>query len=72
VLRGGQQVGEVLYRHLQIGWPYTKGLPECHFSGCPMFDQLLITLMKLRLNVPDQDLAYWFGVNQFPGALLSG
>ena len=24
-----------------------KGLPECHFSGCAMFDQLLITLMKL-------------------------
>jgi len=41
-----------------------KGLPECHFSGCPMFDQLLITLIKLRLNAPDQDLAYRFGVNQ--------
>ena len=24
-----------------------KGLPECHFCGCPMFDQLLITLIKL-------------------------
>jgi len=47
-----------------------KGLPSCHFSArmsfffCPMFDQLLITLMKLRLNAPDQDLAYRFGVNQ--------
>ena len=41
-----------------------KGLPECHFSGCPMFNQLLITLIKLRLNIPDQDLAYRFGVNQ--------
>ena len=29
-----------------------------------MFDQLLVTLMKLQLNVPDQDLAYRFGISQ--------
>ena len=53
-----------------------KGLPESHSSGCAMFDQLLITLMKLRLNVPDQDLAYRFYISQstvqFQGVLLSG
>jgi len=30
-----------------------KGLPESHFSGCEMFDQLLVTLMKLQLNALD-------------------
>jgi len=29
-----------------------------------MEDQLLLTLMKLRLNVPMLDLAVWFGVNR--------
>ena len=42
----------------------TKGLPENQFLGCNYFDQFLLTLMKLRLNVGDQDLAYRFGINQ--------
>ena len=29
-----------------------------------MFDQLLVTLMKLQLNAPDQDLAYRFSISQ--------
>ena len=41
-----------------------KGLPANYFTGCDIFDQFLMTLIKLRLNVPDQDLAYRFGVNQ--------
>ena len=41
-----------------------KGLPTSFYSGCDIFDQFLMTLMKLRLNVSDQDLAYRFGVNQ--------
>ena len=43
----------------------TKGLPENQFLGCNYFDQFLLTLMKVRLNVGDQDLAYQFGINQF-------
>ena len=41
-----------------------KGLPASYFMGCDIFDQFLMTLIKLRLNVADQDLAYRFGVNQ--------
>ena len=36
----------------------TKGLPDSSF------DHFLMTLMKLRLNCGDQDLAYRFGINQ--------
>ena len=35
-----------------------KGLPTSFYTGCDIFDQFLMTLMKLRLNVSDQDLAY--------------
>ena len=35
-----------------------KGLPANYFTGCDIFDQFLMTLIKLRLNVTDQDLAY--------------
>ena len=41
-----------------------KGLPASFCTGCDIFDQYLMTLIKLRLNVADQDLAYRFGVNQ--------
>ena len=41
-----------------------KGLPASFCTGCDIFDQFLMTLMKLRLNVADQDLAYRFLVNQ--------
>lgn len=40
----------------------TKGLPASFFTGCDIFDQFLITLIKLRLNIADQDLAYRFGI----------
>ena len=33
-------------------------------SALPLFQQFLITLMKLRLNVSDQDIAYRFGITQ--------
>ena len=33
-------------------------------STLPLFQQFLITLMKLRLNVSDQDIAYRFGISQ--------
>ena len=36
----------------------TKGLPDSNF------DYFLMTLMKLRLNCGDQDLAYRFAINQ--------
>ena len=42
-----------------------KGLPENQFLGCSHFDQFLLTVVKLRLNIGDQDLAYRFGINQF-------
>ena len=41
-----------------------KGFPTCFCTGCDIFHQFLMTLIKLRLNVADQDLAYRFGVNQ--------
>ena len=41
-----------------------KGLPASFFTCYDTFDQFLMTLIKLRLNVADQDLAYQFGVNQ--------
>ena len=41
--------------------PYVK---EHHRSALSNFQQFFIVLMKLRLNIFDQDLAYWFGVTQ--------
>ena len=41
-----------------------KGLPVSCFSGCDSFDQFLMTLLQLRLNVADQDLVYRFETNQ--------
>ena len=40
----------------------SRDVPET--SGCPKFDQYLLTLMKLRLNVGDKDLAFRFGISQ--------
>ena len=43
----------------------TVGLPKNYsFGACSTFQQFLITMMKLRLNVGDQDLAYSFGISQ--------
>ena len=33
-------------------------------SSCNVFEQFLIVLIKLRLNLGDQDLAYQFGIHQ--------
>lgn len=33
-------------------------------SSCNLFQQFLIVLMKLRLNLGDQDIAYRFAVSQ--------
>ena len=41
-----------------------KGLPENQFLGCSHFDQFLLTVIKFRLTIGDQDLAYRFGINQ--------
>ena len=41
-----------------------KGIPDRCDSGLGIFNQFLITLMKLRLDVGEQDLAYRFGINQ--------
>ena len=43
----------------------SKGFPENHFSvECNNFDQFLLTVIKLRLNIGYQDLTYRFGINQ--------
>ena len=39
-----------------------KGLPEP--ADCSLFDQYLVTLLKLRLNTGDVDLAFRFGISQ--------
>ena len=39
-------------------------LDKHHNSALPLFQQFLMTLVKLRLNLCDQDLAYRFGVSQ--------
>ena len=41
-----------------------KGIPDSGDSSLGIFNQFLITLMKLRLDVGEQDLAYRFGINQ--------
>lgn len=42
------------------------GLPSDLFTGCSCspFQQFIIVLMKLRLNLGDQDLAYRFAIHQ--------
>ena len=43
----------------------SKRFPENHFSvECSNFDQFLLTVIKLRLNIGDRDLTYRFGINQ--------
>ena len=41
-----------------------KGIPTDDTQACTLFEQFLITLMKLRLNLGDQDLAYRFAISQ--------
>lgn len=42
----------------------SSSLTESKCSSLPLFQQFLIALMKLRLNVADQDIAYRFGISQ--------
>lgn len=42
----------------------SSALAENKCSALPLFQQFLIALMKLRLNVCDQDIAYRFGISQ--------
>ena len=39
-----------------------KGLPES--ADCPLFNQYLLTLVKLRLNIGDLDLSYRLAISQ--------
>ena len=39
-----------------------KGLPES--ADCPLFNQYLLTLVKLRLNIGDLDLSHRFAISQ--------
>lgn len=41
-----------------------KGLPDSCDSGIGNFNQFLITMMKLRLDAGEQDLAFRFGFSQ--------
>ncbi|XP_065889366.1 uncharacterized protein [Dysidea avara] len=54
------------YEVLKIIFDFvSKGLPDCFSGGKKTpFEQFFIALMKLRLNLGDQDLSYRFGVCQ--------
>ena len=41
-----------------------KGIPDSCDSGLSIFNQFLITLMRLRLDLGEQELTYRFGINQ--------
>ena len=41
-----------------------KGLSRDDTQACTLFEHFLITLIKLRLNLSDQDLAYRFALSQ--------
>ncbi|XP_065191536.1 uncharacterized protein LOC135822650 [Sycon ciliatum] len=41
-----------------------KDIPDHHRAALPSFAQFIIVLMKLRLNLHDQDLAHRFGISQ--------
>ena len=54
------------YKLLQIVYQFViSGLPQSFHSGpCSAFQQFLMVLMKIRLNLGNQDLAYRLGVHQ--------
>ena len=54
------------YELLQIIYHFViSGLPQSIHNGpCSAFQQFLMVLMKLHLNLGNQDLAYRFGVHQ--------
>jgi hypothetical protein len=45
----------------------TIDIPASYLNGgaCNAFQQVLIVLMKMRLNLGDNDLAYKFNISQF-------
>ena len=51
------KVLEATFNHVS---PYFKRRTQC----LTLFQEMIMVLMKLRLNVPHQDLAYRFGVSQ--------
>ena len=53
------------YSRLKVVFEFVSAPFETH-PNCvlPLFEQFLMVLMKLRLNLCDQDLAYRFGVSQ--------
>ena len=53
------EVLKAVYDLVIIGIPSTLSA-----SSCSLFQQFLIVLMKLRLNLGDQDIAYRFAVSQ--------
>ncbi len=53
------------YSRLKVLFEYvSSGIVESKCSALSLFQQFFVVLMKLRLNVPDQDIAYRFGVSQ--------
>ena len=52
------------YSLLKTVFDFVSPLDKHHNSALPLFQQFLMTLVKLRLNLCDQDLAYRFGVSQ--------
>ena len=52
------------YSLLKTVFDFVSPLDKHHNSALPLFQQFLLTLVKLRLNLCDQDLAYRFGVSQ--------
>ena len=58
-------IGLLSYSVLQSVFPLVvKGILDSSDSGLGIFNQYLITLMKLWLDLGEQDLAYRFGINQ--------
>ena len=53
------------YPRLMVVYDYvSSSLVKNASSALPLFQQFLISLMKLRLNISDQDIAYLFGISQ--------
>ena len=53
------------YPRLMAVYDYvSSSLVKNASSALPLFQQFLITLMKLCLNISDQDIAYRFGISQ--------
>ena len=53
---------KVFYRIVKFFTGISKEIPET--PKCPIFDQYLLALIKLQLNVGDKDVAFRFGISQ--------